>query len=289
MNILFPSDPADRHKVEPDFASQLEAAASVGFTTGLISYEDLVYEGSASRAVRQAPQGPCLYRGWMLKPAVYKTLARALGDKGTPMAVTPDAYAYGHHLPEWYADFQSVTATTVWTNSDSLSVALAGLGCLPPGAAIVKDYVKSAKHRWKEACFIPDTRDVSRAREVIAAFIEEQGADLNGGVVLRSFRSYPSSGVDALTGAPVIEERRVFLWRGRPLIITGEEETILCDPLIMNAIKRLRSPFVSVDFARLDDGRWEVVEVGDGQVSGIRDLDPVKFYGALKVAIGEDL
>lgn len=287
MNIIFPNDPVTVSRVEPDFAIQFEAATSVGFNTGLISYEDLVYDGSASNAVRQAPQGPCLYRGWMLKPAVYKTLVRALEDRGALMTVTPDAYTYGHHLPEWYADFQSVTPTTVWTNSGSLSIALLGLACLSSHSAIVKDYVKSAKHRWKEACFIPDTRDLPMAREIISAFIEEQGSDLNGGIVLRSFRPYLSSGVDANTGAPLIEERRVFLWRGRPLLITGDEASILCDPLITNAIKRLRSPFVSVDFARLYDGRWEVVEVGDGQVSGIRDLDPVKFYRALKVALSD--
>jgi hypothetical protein len=54
---------------------------------------------------------------------------------------------------------------------------------VPPGPAIVKDYVKSAKHRWAEACYIPDTRDEARAVEVIRAFLDEQGGDLNGGVV----------------------------------------------------------------------------------------------------------
>lgn len=287
MNILFPNDPAEPHKVEPDFFVQMEAAREAGFSTSLISHEELVHEKAPDRAVRHVPTGQCLYRGWMFKPAVYKTLAEALKVREAPMVVTPDAYEYGHHLPEWYSDFQSVTATSVWTNSDSLSIALAGLGCLPPGAAVVKDYVKSAKHRWCDACFIPDTRNVSRAREIITAFIEEQGNDLNGGIVLRAFRPYPSSGVDIITGAPIIEERRVFLWRKQPLTVIGDEATLLCDPHITIAIKRLRSPFVSVDFARLEDGRWEVVEVGDGQVSGIRDLDPVKFYKALKVAVSD--
>jgi hypothetical protein len=37
-----------------------------------------------------------------------------------------------------------------------------------------------------------------------------------------------------------------------------------------------------MDVARRTDGRWIVVELGDGQVAGLPDdADPGRFYGAL--------
>lgn len=287
MNILFPCNPLEPREVDPDFAEQAAAAAAAGFSTWLLSFEALVHDHAPSRAVRRIPEeaGPCLYRGWMLKPPAYADLAGALEARRTPLVVTPAAYAYAHQLPEWFDDVREVTAATEWTSTGDLDQARAALARLPPGPAIVKDYVKSAKHRWREACFIPDTRDVIHALAVIRAFVEEQGADLNGGVVLRAFRPYPTVGTDERTGMPVIEERRVFVWRGRPVVVGGDEGALLGDRRLAMALGRVRSPFVSVDLARLDDGSWEVVEIGDGQVSGLRDADPLSFFRALRGAL----
>lgn len=283
MNILLPCNPLEPREVDPDFADQLAAAEAAGFTTWLLSFESLVHDRAPNRAARRIPDetGPCLYRGWMLKPAAYADLAGALEERRAPLVVSPAAYAYAHQLPGWYRDFQDVTATTAWTSSGDMDEARAALSRLPPGPAIVKDYVKSAKHRWREACFIPDTRDDARALAVIRAFLDEQGGDLNGGLVLRAFRPYPPLGTDESTGMPTIEERRLFAWKGRPLVVRGDEGSLLGDPPIATALARVRSPFVSIDLARLDDGSWEVVEIGDGQVSGLRDLDPFAFFRTL--------
>lgn len=288
MHLLLPSHPLAPRTVDPDFADQAAAASAAGLAWSLVSFEALVLEGAPGRAVRWVAEdvGPCLYRGWMLKPDAYARLADALAARGAPLMVTPGEYAYGHHLPGWYADFSEVTAQSVWTDSADLQVAREALARLPAGAAIVKDYVKSAKHLWHQACFIPDVRDVERAMAVIGAFVAEQGDDLNGGLVLRSFRDYPSFGVDARTGMPGIEERRTFLWHGEPLRIVGDEPALLQSPALRAAIARLRSPFVSLDLARLADGTWEVIEVGDGQVSGLRDLDAGRFFGQLRLAVG---
>lgn len=221
----------------------------------------------------------------MLKPPAYAALAGALEARGVPFVVSPEAYAYAHHLPGWYDDFRLVTAKTEWTACDQIEDARSALARLPPGPAVVKDYVKSAKHRWHEACFIPDVRDEEAALRVVRAFLEEQGGDLNVGVVLRAYRPYRSHGSEERTGMPVIVERRVFLWRGKPLPILGDEESLLHAPRIQDGIARLRSPFVSLDLARLDDDTWEVVEVGDGQVSGLRDMDPIAFFRELRTAL----
>lgn len=288
MQVLFPAHPVTSALVDPDFAEQANAASDAGLAWSLVSFEALVNEHDPVRAVRRVPEGvgPCLYRGWMLKPAAYAELAGALADRGAALIVSPDEYRYGHHLPGWYADFCEVTASTVWTASADPAAAREALARLPGGAALVKDYVKSAKHLWNTACFIPEVRDEPAAMAVVLAFLAEQGDDLNGGVVLRSFRPYPADGVDVRTGVPRIEERRIFLWRGEPLHIVGDEDLLLRGPALRAAIARLRSPFVSLDLAHLADDDWEVIEVGDGQVSGLRDMAPGRFYSELRRVLG---
>ncbi|MGW4632708.1 ATP-grasp domain-containing protein [Nocardia sp. NPDC004415] len=59
-------------------------------------------------------------------------------------------------------------------------------GSLGAGAGIVKDYVKSRKHEWDSACYVPDLRDTPALRRIVERFVELQGESLAGGVVARA-------------------------------------------------------------------------------------------------------
>jgi excinuclease ABC subunit A len=52
-----------------------------------------------------------------------------------------------------------------------------------PGPAVLRDYVKSMKHYWDEAAFIPDAADLAAVRKVAARFRELRGADLFRSVI----------------------------------------------------------------------------------------------------------
>lgn len=94
----------------------------------------------------------------------YAALAEALGRRGVELLVTPERYRTAHELPGWYATFADLTPMSVWrptkpgeaVAADDLAALAASL---PPGAGIVKDYVKSRKHEWEQACFLPDLAD----------------------------------------------------------------------------------------------------------------------------------
>ena len=47
---------------------------------------------------------------------------------------------------------------------------------------------------------------------------------------------------------------------------------------IENVAKRVKSNFVTIDLARRDDGRLMIMELGDGQVSGLQQIKPHNFY-----------
>jgi hypothetical protein len=158
-------------------------------------------------------------------------------------------------------------------------------------AAVVKDFVKSAKHRWKEACFIPSGTERTRFDEILKAFLEARGALFEKGIVLRRFHELVKL-ADDIRGQPVHEEYRLFMWRGKLLAATpairgvGPFERLADWETIA---QRFPNPFISMDLARQENGSWLIVEVGDGGVSGLpTSIEPAAFYRALYKALVEN-
>ncbi|SDH77417.1 hypothetical protein SAMN05192558_10319 [Actinokineospora alba] len=161
------------------------------------------------------------------------------------------------------------------------SRAVAGAGDLPdvrplgPGAGIVKDYVKSRKHDWDTACFVPDLADRGGLRAVVDAFRALQGEFLAGGIVVRAFERF------------VGPEARVWWLDGQPVHVGPHPDTpgARVEPDlagIAELVAKLDCRFVTTDVVRRADGAWRVVEVGDGQVSDRpATLDPEVLIGAL--------
>lgn len=281
MRVLFPSDPLTSRRPDSDYLPEWEAAQAAGLSASVVEYEALEEPDRAVRLVAPADE-LALLRGWMMTPPQYHALHRALTALGLRMVTSPDAYRTAHWLPGWYPFLEGSTPRTVWGEGDLLER-------LGPGPAIVKDYVKSRKHEWAEACFIPSAADRAHAEAVIRRFLDLQGPDLAGGVVLREFVELEGQGAHPRSGMPRVREYRLFLLDARLLCgfgyWTGQDPLPPDLPLATfeSLAARLPARFVAMDVARRTDGRWIVVEVGDGQVSALPDdADPVPFYQALK-------
>lgn len=267
-------------------------ARELGATIGLIDH-DLLMAGDAAAAVRNVPRdiGPVWYRGWMIPSAEYSALADALLARGTSLITDAAAYRSAHELPGWYETFAAVTPASRWLPTPpgrvpdpaTLSDLAAPLG---DGAGIVKDFVKSAKHAWDTACYIPDLTDPDCLHRVVAAFVAEQGPYLTGGIVLRTFEAFAAFG----TGAHRAAEARVWWLDGAPLLVGAHPDTPgewSIPPLdhIAECVTRLGARFLTTDLARREDGVWRLVEVGDGQVSDLpADIGPEPLVEALVTA-----
>ncbi|MFF5973842.1 ATP-grasp domain-containing protein [Streptomyces sp. NPDC012769] len=289
--LLFPSDPLAPHRPDPHYAAEARHARELGGTHAVVDHDALL-AGHAREAVRRVPAGgePLWYRGWMLPPTAYAAMEAALADRGRTLLTTPAAYRRAHELPGWYAAFAHVTPRSSWIpgggmpGDPELKRAAEELG--GPGPAIVKDYVKSRKHEWAEACYVPDLADGEGLRRVVGRFVALQGDDLAGGVVLRRFERYVRRrGSD---GADRAEEARVWWLDGAPVLVGPHPDTPEVRPApdltaIRPLVRALGCRFVTTDLARLaDDGAWQVVEVGDGQVSDLpRGTDPAALLSAL--------
>ncbi|MFG2990371.1 ATP-grasp domain-containing protein [Streptomyces sp. NPDC048257] len=285
--VLYCSDPLNERRADAHFAAEARQLRAAEGTVVLLDHDALL-AGDTERAVARVPggAGAVWYRGWMIPVDRYAELDAALRRRGGALAVTPDAYRRAHELPGWYETFAGLTPVSGWLptapgvvpDPEVLAALAAGL---PPGAAIVKDYVKSRKHEWDEACYVPDLADAAALHRVVARFVALQGGFLAGGVVLRAFEHFVAQRAAAA-------EVRVWWRDGAPRLVTAHPDSPVAEvpapdlEPVRAAVEALGCPFVTTDLALRADGVWRVVEVGDGQVSDLhREADQAAFIGLL--------
>lgn len=285
INFLFCNHPLYQHRVDEDYEGEYQAAKP-DHACALFSYEDM-QKGKLS-LYGEDISGLTVYRGWMMTPEMYRDFYEALVERGIFLINTPEEYNKYHLLPGWYEDFEAETAKSVWSTTDKKEDVMAlTKGMI--GSFIVKDYVKSRKHEWYDACFIKDIRDTENASKVIGNFIDRQEDTLVGGVVLRHFETLRQIGFHEDSGMPLSEEYRVFVYAGQILAIddywTDKNEVNLTKDeysWVESIAKRIKSNFVTVDLARKEDGSLIIMEFGDGQVSGLQHLNEETFYRTFK-------
>lgn len=292
MRILVCSDPLDISQVDPSYSNEAVAATDAGFEVSRVDYEALVDERNSQKAVRkvESEDSVGIYRGWMLKPEQYRDLYDALAGKGIRLINSPEAYVHCHHLPESYSVIEGVTPRSIWLPADlDLERLMEALGPFGDAPLVLKDYVKSRKHEWAEACFIPRASDRSAVESVVRRFRELQGDSLVGGLVFREFIEFESAGVHPKSGMPLAQEHRIFWFDGQPLTSfpywsdlgqTGEGPT---RETFEGVAAKIRSRFFTMDVAKRKSGEWMIVEIGDGQVAGLPDEKTVhNFYTHLR-------
>jgi hypothetical protein len=296
--LLLCSDPLSPRQPDGAFAGEAAAARGLGVPLALVDYEALV-AGHTRGAVRRVPEGggeTAVYRGWMLRPEAYRRLYDALVERGVRLVNDPAAYAHAHHLPGWYAALEGHTPRSVWLPvrgeiaMDEVFALLAPFGDAP---VFLKDFVKSRKHEWAEACFIPSASDRAAVERVVRRFVELQDGEPEGGLVFRAFVALAPAGRHPRSGMPLAREHRIFFLDGEPIAALRYWDEVAYagappDPEGLRALAaRVRSRFFTMDVAELRDGGWTVIEVGDGQVSGLPDhADRLAFHRELAARLG---
>jgi ATP-grasp domain, R2K clade family 3 len=258
--LLFPSHPLHARRPDPHFAAAFATATLLGLDVGLLDH-DAVEKGRSLETVRASwIDRQIVYRGWMIDPIRYEELACALRGVGASLVTSADQYRRAHELPEWYPLFAELSPTSRWTSSadlGELEVVAEGMR----GPVILKDYVKSAKHDWARACFVPEVSDAVVLESVARALLDHRGDFFSGGFVIREFEEF------------VGPEARTW-WLDGELIATTthpDEPSAVAFNIdlagISERITSLKCRFVTCDVVLHADGRTRVVEIGDGQVS----------------------
>jgi ATP-grasp domain, R2K clade family 3 len=273
--LLVPSDPLRPRRPDEHFAAEAAAAREAGIAVALIDHDAAARDGGAETAVSKVRvSGPARYRGWMLHADHYAALERSLAGRGVVLTTTAEQYRQAHELPGWYDSLAAVTPETVWTVGDDRGGFDKARAQLGEGPAVLRDYTKSMKHYWHEAAYLPDVADGDAAWRVASRFRELRGDDFTGGFVLRRFESF--------TGAEV----RTWWVDGTCRLVTAHPDSPDALPpaeVDLSGIGSLGLPFVTVDLALRDDGRWRVIELGDGQVSDRPASTPPEVFLAALV------
>ncbi len=294
MKIIFCDNLIDR-KVDPDFEEEYNSAIAQGLPVELISFEDvndLNIPKSIARIKQQDELRLAIYRGWMIQPDKYELFYKALLKKNVRLINTPEEYKTCHYLPLSYEFIKELTPATNWIEGDADFEKIFELTKnFKDDPIIVKDFVKSQKHNWKEACFIPKASDKDSVKKIVSRFIELQGSELNVGLVFRKFEELDFLTNHSKSGMPLTKEFRLFFLNGK-LTQTfnywdeGDYGNIKPELQQFEDIgKKVKSNFFTMDIAKKKSGDWIIMELGDGQVSGLPDnADKNEFYRKLKDA-----
>ncbi len=277
---ILPADSLAPRQIDPAFREEAVAAMAKGHVVAL--WDDVTQQ---LRAI--AEQETAIYRGWMLSPEDYRKLHDAAVAAGLRPITSPEQYETAHYLPRWVDKLEGLTAETVMVPAgSSIEVLMEALAPFDGAPVVLKDWVKSRKHEWDTACFIPDSRDAKRVLEVTRRFEELQGEFLTGGLCFRRYLPIRRIGKHPVSGMPLSDELRVFCVNGRKVAYRywdGEAVDESEVPVVVDeALRRLDLPFVAIDVALLEPGGFTIVEVGDGQVSGLPEgADGGRLYEAL--------
>lgn len=278
MQIIFPKHPLYK-RVDDEFKAEMEAARKY-FDVGLVDLSDLSIQTNSSE--------PILYRGWMLNQLEYHTFQKVAEKRGLCLLTSTDDYLFCHYLPRNYRVIAPVTAKTMWFNTTDIDDIYPVLfGSFGGKALILKDYVKSEKHYWNEACFIKENATREEMSRIIKNFLKLRGNRFTMGLVFREFMPLKGTGEFDKGGMPISHETRWFFHKHQPMfnqMYLGEwyGELPVIDSFLP-ILNQVRSDFFSVDFAQTETGEWKIIELGDGQVAGLpKGTSEEAFYRALK-------
>ena len=276
--VIFCVDPLDDRSVEPDYLREVEPATLAGFTSARLNHDNLdrhIDPVTALGKTRFDEAGRAVYRGWMLSAEAYAALFTTLAERNVTLLTTPAEYVASHHAPGSYAALSEWMPKAAWLDQADLDYAdrraevLAQFGA---SALVIKDWVKSqAAGYWSEACYISDASDTEQVNRVLTRFRELQGESLVGGVVFKAYVPLlPQSG-HAYEWRAFIVDRKVIDCspRSKAANSLGAPPAEIIERVAANVPSR----FASADFGRDADGRWWLLEVGDGQVSGLPNIE----------------
>ena len=280
MNILFCSSPLETKKIDVDWENEYELAKRYNVSAWLFDYDAFITDGNIQlhgNTEKPTQIQPMIYRGWMLPIDSYHHLYQTLLQCNFRLINSPDEYQHCYYLPCCYDVIKDKTAASVFfhgqktPNDSELLALLSQFGSKP---IIVKDYVKSRKHDWKEACFIPNASDLSYAKTIVANFITRQANHFQGGLVFREFIDMAPIGMHPKSHMPLTQEYRIFILNKKPISCTEywqgthyhDDKPINLDQFT-GIFSTVRSHFFTVDIAKKKTGDWMIMELGDGQVA----------------------
>lgn len=213
----------------------------------------------------------------------YKELEEDLLAVGAKLINTYSHHLYVADLQNWVSDLGDLTPLT-WGSLEDIP---------EEGPFILKGATNSKKFQWKTHMYAENRR---QACDVYARLCED-GIISQQQIYIRKFEKLHTYTLDVV-GLPVTKEFRFFIYDGR--ILCGgyywsnysdflEEKGLLPSieevpaAFLTKVIERVgrNVMFYALDVAQTESGDWIVIELNDGQMSGLSMNDPNELYAHL--------
>ena len=298
MKIIFCDSVIDNKVVEPDYQTEFYSAEKNGFETEVFSFEELTHGNinSALKFIKSSDKKELgIYRGWMMKPKVYERFFDGLLKKNIQLINNPTEYEHCHYLPNSYDKIEGKTPKSYWTKDLSQANFIELSNKFSHSPIIIKDFVKSEKHNWDEACYIPNAADKNKVIQTVNRFLELRGDYLNEGIVFREFVELEFLTEHSKSKMPLTKEFRIVFFNKKAVQIFNYWDEGSYDSekpdigFFQNIAQGIESNFFTMDVAKMKNGGWVIMELGDGQVAGLPDnANKNDYYRELKKGLYEE-
>lgn len=228
----------------------------------------------------QVPAGSLVVGRYSVIP-YYRELEEDLIERGSSLINAHADHTWIADLREWYQDLEGLTPKTWFTLAD-----------IPEeGPFVLKGATNSRKFEWNTHMFARNKKEAIQVYSRLAqdGLIGDQSIYIRQYVPLRKL-------ADGLNGLQISEEYRFFILDGQVLSgafywsshVDDLTERYTCDRVpqefLNKVVKRIGSNarFVVVDIGIKADGEPVVIELNDGQMSGLSENNPDELYKNLK-------
>lgn len=223
----------------------------------------------------------------------YKELSDELRTHGSHLINSHGQHSFVADVMAWAGPggcLEGLTPRT-WTEWHSL----------PIGQYVVKGRTNSRKHRWDTHMFAPTRENVATVVRRLSedTMIADQGFVVREYVPLRRFDT-------GINGLPITNEWRTFwivgkdgkpvmlakgfYWSSSPELISVATWDAKAEAVVNKAAEKVADfvNFFVLDVAETEAGDWIVIEVNDGQMSGLSEVDPDELYRNLAYQLREE-
>lgn len=261
MNFLFPSDLLNSKKVDESFQTLFGDCKESEFTCYLLNSESW-YEKKCQIYPAITDVDKLIYRGWMLSVEEYQLLEKKLNEKQVTLLNNSQQYQNCHYLPAWYESCKDFTPKTVFADENADFEEITNE--LNWNAYFIKDYVKSLTTEQGSVA-----KSADNIIDIIKKIINYRGK-IEGGICIREFENL----------LPETEER-YFIYQGNAFSRTGIIPAEL-QSILESISAKIDSNFFSADIVLNSENHYRLVELGDGQVSDLKEWQINDFLSIFK-------
>jgi hypothetical protein len=216
----------------------------------------------------------------------YNAIYEAALQKNVQLINSPEQHRTAMEFDRFYPALQDLTAKSVVISD------LSELADVPDRLTFpvfVKGAVKSNKDKGWNAVVAQNLDELTALAQQIFAHPHRA----RGKVIIRELLDLNIIAIDP-NGFPLGREYRAFLYKHElltygfywddypdPNPLVGETKHALVSTVI-KAAKCVDVPFLSVDVGQLKNGNWVVIEIGDGQFSGLSQIPVLELWSKIK-------